>query len=169
MSLCLLLSGTVEVRHLTRRDRLSADRSLCLWFLQPLAGDWRQRVKAAQRRERSAEPAAGKPAKAAAPAAASVPAAGGAVDLAALSAGLPPGWKAMRDKATGDVYYGNPATKVWAAPCDEQPPGRPERQVPRVRCWLPWVQAKGTLHADVGVRVRALHTKTCGIEEWCQL
>ncbi len=83
---------------------------------QPLAGDWRQRVKAAQRRDQPAEPAPVRAARAAtspavaAPAAA--PAAGGAPDLAALSVGLPPGWKPMVDKGSGDVYYGNPATKV---------------------------------------------------------
>ncbi|GLI62519.1 hypothetical protein VaNZ11_005176 [Volvox africanus] len=33
-------------------------------------------------------------------------------DLDALSAGLPPGWRAMWDKATGDVYYGNLVTRV---------------------------------------------------------
>ena len=84
-------------------------------LLQPLAGDWRQRVKAAQRRERASEPVgsgAGKPARAAAAAAAPGGAGAAAPDLAALSAGLPPGWKAVLDKASGDVYYGNPATKV---------------------------------------------------------
>lgn len=83
-----------------------------LW-LQPLAGDWRQRVKAAHKRERASEPAAAaaaKPTRAAAAAAASP--GGAAPDLAALSAGLPPGWKAVLDKASGDVYYGNPVTKV---------------------------------------------------------
>ena len=33
-------------------------------------------------------------------------------DLKALSVGLPPGWIAMWEKASGDVYYGNPTTKV---------------------------------------------------------
>jgi hypothetical protein len=33
-------------------------------------------------------------------------------DLAALSVDLPPGWEAMWDKASGDIYYGNPTTKV---------------------------------------------------------
>lgn len=33
-------------------------------------------------------------------------------DLDALSAGLPPGWRAMWDKASGDIYYGNLSTKV---------------------------------------------------------
>ncbi len=35
-------------------------------------------------------------------------------DLDALSAGLPPGWKALWDKASKELYYGNPSTKVWA-------------------------------------------------------
>jgi len=33
-------------------------------------------------------------------------------DLAALSVGLPPGWLAMWDAASGAVYYGDPETKV---------------------------------------------------------
>lgn len=33
-------------------------------------------------------------------------------DLDALSKALPPGWRAMWDKKTGDIYYGNPGTKV---------------------------------------------------------
>jgi hypothetical protein len=37
-------------------------------------------------------------------------------DLEALSAGLPRGWRAMWDKSSGDVYYGNPGSRVrvWA-------------------------------------------------------
>ncbi|KXZ54170.1 hypothetical protein GPECTOR_5g267 [Gonium pectorale] len=35
-------------------------------------------------------------------------------DLDALSAGLPAGWRAMWDKGSGDVYYGNLTTKVRA-------------------------------------------------------
>jgi hypothetical protein len=38
-------------------------------------------------------------------------------DLKALSVGLPPGWIAMWDKVSGDVYYGNPATKVMMSVC----------------------------------------------------
>ncbi|GFR46642.1 hypothetical protein Agub_g8253, partial [Astrephomene gubernaculifera] len=35
-------------------------------------------------------------------------------DLDALSAGLPAGWRAMWDKGSGDVYYGNLTTRVGA-------------------------------------------------------
>lgn len=43
-------------------------------------------------------------------------------DLEALSAGLPRGWRAMWDKSSGDVYYGNPGSRVrmwpgWGCCC----------------------------------------------------
>lgn len=71
--------------------------------LQPLAGSWQDRVKSARKAERRA---AKKSAKAAATA--------DAPDEAGPSAGLPPGWQAMVDKSSGDVYYGNLSTKVGA-------------------------------------------------------
>lgn len=43
-------------------------------------------------------------------------------DLDALSVGLPAGWRAMWDKGSGDIYYGNPTTKVWlvdVSTCDK--------------------------------------------------
>ena len=66
---------------------------------QPLAGSWQERVKAAKRAEKRAAKKAAK-----APA--------GGTDLAALSKGLPTGWQAMIELASGDVYYGNLSTKV---------------------------------------------------------
>lgn len=69
---------------------------------QPLAGSWQERVKAARKAEKRA---AKKAAKAAA---------GGAPEAAALSEGLPPGWQAMLDSSSGDIFYGNLATKVGA-------------------------------------------------------
>ncbi len=69
---------------------------------QPLAGSWQDRVKAAKRAEKRA---AKKAAKAAADS---------GVDLESLSMGLPSGWQAMLDAASGDVYYGNLSTKVGA-------------------------------------------------------
>lgn len=72
-------------------------------ILQPLAGSWQDRVKSARKAEKRA---AKKAAKAAATA--------DAPDEAGPSAGLPPGWQAMVDKSSGDVYYGNLSTKVGA-------------------------------------------------------
>lgn len=37
-------------------------------------------------------------------------------DLEALTAGLPAGWRAMWDKSSGDVYYGNTGTRVSERP-----------------------------------------------------
>lgn len=68
--------------------------------LQPVGGDWRDKVKAAKKEEKRAK----KTSKASKSSA--------AVDLDALTATLPPNWHAMRDPASGEVYYGNLATKV---------------------------------------------------------
>ena len=77
-----------------------------------MAGDWRQKVKAANKKQV-------KEAKAAASVAASEPTqptvsapASGAPDLSALAVGLKPGWKPMWDPTSRDVYYGNLSTKV---------------------------------------------------------
>ena len=82
-----------------------------MWCLQPLATDWREKIKAAKGRPADAPKAAAvraEPKKYT-----SKP------DLEALSGGLPPGWKALWDKQSGEVYYGNPTTKVGkAGPCD---------------------------------------------------
>ena len=79
------------------------------WCLQPLAVDWREKIKAAKGRPAEAP-------KAAAPKAKPVKYAS-KPDLDALSGGLPPGWKALWDKQSGEVYYGNPTTKVGKAGC----------------------------------------------------
>ena len=97
--------------------------------MQPVAGDWRSKVKAARKAATSGSsegdtaPAAstsnedqdpagkrekgsrkhvanGKASKASRP------------DLEALAQGLPAGWRPMWDKASSSVYYGNLATKV---------------------------------------------------------
>jgi hypothetical protein len=78
--------------------------------LQPLAVDWREKVRLAQKRDAGAE------AKEEA-----APANNGEKpkpDLKALSEGLPDGWKAMWDKDSGEVFYGNPKTKqtTWDRP-----------------------------------------------------
>lgn len=33
-------------------------------------------------------------------------------ELSSVQVGLPAGWKAFRDKASGDIYFGNLTTKV---------------------------------------------------------
>ncbi len=40
-----------------------------------------------------------------------------ATDMASLSAGLPPGWRVVTDKETGDIYWENPSTKVCLVLC----------------------------------------------------
>ncbi len=62
-------------------------------------------------------------------------------DLDALSAGLPPGWRAMWDKSSGDVYYGNLATKV----------GLLYAQKRVWSCWWGWGAVRGCLGRSDGV------------------
>lgn len=81
----------------TELMRLFADAAA--WCSQPVAGDWRDKIKAARKEEKRA-------AKKAAKAKSS-----DVVDLDALSATLPANWRAMR-APEGDIYYGNIATKV---------------------------------------------------------
>jgi hypothetical protein len=71
--------------------------------LQPLAVDWREKIKV------SKGPAPKSAAAAPAPAPVKY---SEQPDLEALSKGLPKGWKAMWDRSSGEVYYGNPSTKV---------------------------------------------------------
>ena len=84
--------------------------------LQPLAVDWRAKLKASKSKtaRREAKAAARTAAAEASSSAATqpAPAAAGKPDLAALSKGLPAGWRAMWDAASGDVYFGNLDTKV---------------------------------------------------------
>ena len=68
--------------------------------VQPVHGDWRQRVKA-KGSSKKGDGGSG-----------AAPQPSGPADLEALSVGLPKGWRAMRDK--GEVYYGNLDTKVRA-------------------------------------------------------
>ncbi len=101
--------------------------------MQPLAGDWRQKLvakeeaKAAKKAKKAAKAAGASAATstAAAPAAPAYPTNSKTKpDLAALSKGLPPGWRAMWDAASGDIYYGCPSTKVrcWHVPNAEPAP-----------------------------------------------
>ena len=84
--------------------------------MQPLAVDWRAKLKASKSKtaRREAKAAARSAAAEASSSAATqpTPAATGKPDLAALSKGLPEGWRAMWDAASGDVYFGNLGTKV---------------------------------------------------------
>ncbi|GAQ86117.1 hypothetical protein KFL_002710120 [Klebsormidium nitens] len=76
----------------------------------PVEGDWRKRVKKAQKQaEREARQAA---APSVSPPHADKP------DLAALAKGLQPGWQPFLDPGSGDVYYGNLRTSetTWTRP-----------------------------------------------------
>ena len=94
---------------------MESGRDRPLLCVQPLAMDWREKIKAAK--GRPAEKPKAATVKAQPKKYASKP------DLEALSGGLPPGWKALWDKQSGEIYYGNPTTKVgkashfqWALP-----------------------------------------------------
>ena len=65
-----------------------------------MAGDWRHKIKAAKKQEKRSAKKAAKVKSTA------------SVDLDALTATLPSNWQAMRDPASGEIYYGNPVTKV---------------------------------------------------------
>lgn len=110
--------------------------------VQPVVGDWQQRVKQAKRQQRSSDAAAAATAAAAAaePAAqakavagsgpAAAAARGGKPDLDALSEGLPSGWRAMWDATHSRVYYGNLDTQAsmlgfWCSPLRCAPPAVP--------------------------------------------
>ena len=69
--------------------------------------DWREKIKAAKGRPAEAPKAAA--VKAQPKKYATKP------DLEVFSGGLPPGWKALWDKQSGEIYYGNPTTKVGKA------------------------------------------------------
>ena len=78
--------------------------------MQPLAFDWREKIKAAKGKPAEAQQAAApkpQPVKYA-----SKP------DLEALSGGLPPGWKALWDKKSGEIFYGHPSPTEtsWGTP-----------------------------------------------------
>lgn len=94
--------------------------------LQPLAVDWRDKLKATRKGSKKGPSAVSSPeaAPSAAPsqAATSPPQPGEAAELGMtadgkpnlglLSKGLPAGWQAMWDKNTGDIYYGNLKSRV---------------------------------------------------------
>lgn len=81
---------------------------------QPVAGDWRDKVKATEKAEqRAARKAAKIASKTSSASVTSQPS-----DSVALSKGLPEGWLAMRDASDGSIYYGNLTTKetTWDRP-----------------------------------------------------
>ncbi|DBB04500.1 TPA: hypothetical protein ACH3X1_012595 [Trebouxia sp. C0004] len=93
---------------------------------QPLAVDWREKLKATRKGSKKGPSAVSSP-EAAPPAAPSQAAtspsqpgeaaelgmtADGKPNLGLLSKGLPAGWQAMWDKNTGDIYYGNLKSRV---------------------------------------------------------
>lgn len=55
--------------------------------------------------------------------------AGGKPDLEKLSKGLPKGWRAMWDKNSKEVYYGNTESKVGSAPHSSTPEPKPPLEV----------------------------------------
>lgn len=96
--------------------------------MQPLAVDWRQKLKGKGSQSSGPAAATTSPPSTTAQAAstsdlAASVTADGKPDLNLLSKGLPAGWRAMWDKNTGDIYYGNIKTrvrisadwKVWSA------------------------------------------------------
>lgn len=98
--------------------------TLCLSHVQPLSGDWRQKVKAVAAAGSSPAAAASSPPAGSPPAAveATPAAASSKPDLAALSEGLSTNWKALWDKTSGEVYYGNVNTKVRGLPMHQKRP-----------------------------------------------
>lgn len=80
--------------------------------VQPVVGDWQQRVKQAKRQQRSEAAAAAGAAQAAAATQPTAETAGGKPDLDALSQGLPDGWRAMWDAGHSRVYFGNLQTQA---------------------------------------------------------
>lgn len=94
--------------------------------LQPLAVDWREKLKATRKGSKKGSSTSSSPepaASAAQPQPAQSPSesaqaaelamtADGKPNLELLSQGLPAGWRAMWDKNTGDIYYGNLKSRV---------------------------------------------------------
>jgi hypothetical protein len=113
-------AGATVAPHALLSPLLSPSRPPSRLLPQPVQGDWRQRVRQPDRQEtRAASPqeAAG----------GGGAAADGMPDLDALSAGLPPGWRAMWDREHRMVYYGNLGTSVSVA-ATSQPPSVPALQ-----------------------------------------
>lgn len=90
--------------------------------MQPLSVEWREKLKTNRKASVKGSSNAPSPEPASvSPAAGSVEAgvtadvsmtADGKPNLELLSKGLPAGWRAMWDKNTGDIYYGNLKSRV---------------------------------------------------------
>ena len=99
--------------------------STCCCCLQPLAVDWREKLKTTRKGSKkgstssspdpsssAAQPQPAQSASEPAQAADLAMTADGKPNLELLSKGLPAGWRAMWDKNTGDIYYGNLKSRV---------------------------------------------------------
>lgn len=92
--------------------------------MQPLAVDWREKLRAnRQANGKGASSRASPDSVSPTPASQSAQSrtdadvnmtADGKPNLEVLSKGLPAGWRAMWDKNTGDIYYGNLKSRVRA-------------------------------------------------------
>ena len=90
--------------------------------MQPLAVDWREKLKANRKPSQSSASAALAASTASQPNGSASSSdvsdivgsvtADGKPNLELLSKGLPAGWRAMWDKNSGDIYYGNLKTRV---------------------------------------------------------
>ena len=124
-------------RHMCGSSHLPSPS--CPLCLQPVVGDWQQRVKQAKRHQRADAAAAAASAASAATqakaAAGSAPAAAAArgtkPDLDALSEGLPSGWRAMWDATHSRVYFGNLETQASLLRVGCSPPRCASRPVAR--------------------------------------
>lgn len=109
-------------QQLTVQSCVCCARMPSVSAVQPLAVDWRDKVKGSRKASQSSASASTSPSPAAAqpsstthassPNVAASVTADGKPDLDLLSKGLPKGWRAMWDKNTGDIYYGNLKTRV---------------------------------------------------------
>ena len=101
--------GTVNASYTRTFLSSSGSRRADNSVLQPVAGDWRDRLKA-----RAAVPAEAEeqPQQSSSKPKAGSKAAEGKPDLAELGKGLPKGWRALWDPKQAQVYYGNARTKV---------------------------------------------------------
>ncbi len=147
------------------RSRKHTVSTACPICTQPVQGDWRKRFAPKAPSGSSSSATSKKATKAAAAAAAAQQAPAypktskTKPDLEGLSQGLPSGWKATWDKANGDIYYENRATKV-------------REEGGRVRRWL-WSAAGGVIGGHCAcfrqpfLYKNVWHSGTQGFTHWC--
>ena len=88
--------------------------------LQPLAVDWREKLKGTRKGSKlagasgsaSLDPTSPPQSPGTEGGEVGLTTSDGKPNLELLSKGLPAGWRAMWDKSTGDIYYGNLKTRV---------------------------------------------------------